>query len=179
MAGLPGTGKSTLANALAKKLPAVVLNKDLVRAALFQPEDIEHSSQQDDFVVNVMLLVAEYYFLNDSERVIILDGRTFSKKAQVESLVNYSREHNRELKFIYCSCPVEIARDRIERDYKNKEHLASDRDFELYIRLKSHSDPLQVAHFSVDTGETLEHCVDLCLNYLNKPSQIKVREQNE
>jgi adenylylsulfate kinase len=169
MAGLPGTGKSTLANALAEKLPAVVLNKDLIRAALFLPEEIDHSWQQDDFVVNVMLEVAEYYFLKDPERVVILDGRTFSKKAQVETLVNYSQEHNRELKVIYCSCPDEIARDRIERDIEKKEHLASDRDFELYIRLQSLSDPLQVPHFSVNTGEKLEYCVQLCLNYLNKP----------
>jgi adenylylsulfate kinase len=40
MAGLPGTGKSTLANALANALGAAVLNKDRVRAALFEVDPI-------------------------------------------------------------------------------------------------------------------------------------------
>ncbi len=32
MAGLPGSGKSTLARQLAEKLPAILLNKDDIRA---------------------------------------------------------------------------------------------------------------------------------------------------
>ena len=35
MAGLPGTGKSTLARALAQRLAGAVLDKDEIRAALF------------------------------------------------------------------------------------------------------------------------------------------------
>ena len=34
-AGLPGTGKSTLARALAERLDAAILDKDRVRGALF------------------------------------------------------------------------------------------------------------------------------------------------
>lgn len=61
MAGLPGTGKSTLARLLSQRLSAVVLDKDSVRAALFSSSDIEYSDAQDDFVVGVMLQVAEYH----------------------------------------------------------------------------------------------------------------------
>ena len=42
MAGLPGTGKSTLAAALAEALPAVVLDKDKLRAGLIPPDKIEY-----------------------------------------------------------------------------------------------------------------------------------------
>ncbi len=49
MAGLPGTGKSTLARTLAAKLNGVVLDKDLVRAAVFNEQWIEYSREQDDF----------------------------------------------------------------------------------------------------------------------------------
>ena len=49
MAGLPGTGKSTLARRLAQRLPGAVLDKDVIRAALFEPVHVEYSLAQDDF----------------------------------------------------------------------------------------------------------------------------------
>jgi predicted kinase len=113
MAGLPGTGKSTLARALAEKVPAVVLDKDSARAALFPSGEIEYSARQDDFVVGILFQVAEYYFQKDPGRVVILDGRTFSKKAQVDALVRYCQEHGRELKVIYCTCSEQVARARL------------------------------------------------------------------
>ena len=58
MAGLPGTGKSTLSRALATDLGGIVIDKDQIRAALFSPPDIEYSTEQDDFCMAVMLKVA-------------------------------------------------------------------------------------------------------------------------
>ena len=60
MAGLPGTGKSTLARALAQRLPGAVLDKDAIRAALFQPAYVEYSPAQDDFCQEIMLQTAAY-----------------------------------------------------------------------------------------------------------------------
>jgi predicted kinase len=78
MAGLPGTGKSTLARALAADLGGTILNKDEIRAALFTPRDVEYSSEQDEFCMRVMLKVAGYLFRKDPGRKVFLDGRTFS-----------------------------------------------------------------------------------------------------
>lgn len=77
MAGLPGTGKSTLSRALAAELHGTVLDKDHIRAALFAAEDIEYSTEQDDFCMAVTLKVAGYLFRKDPSRLIFLDGRTF------------------------------------------------------------------------------------------------------
>ena len=43
MAGLPGSGKSTVARALAQRIPAAVLDKDIIRAAIFPPAHVEYS----------------------------------------------------------------------------------------------------------------------------------------
>ena len=53
MAGLSGTGKSTLARRLAGRLDGVVLDKDVVRAALFGA-DVDYTSEQNNLVVNIM-----------------------------------------------------------------------------------------------------------------------------
>ena len=58
MAGLPASGKSTVARLLATRLPAVLLDKDAVRGALFPSAEIDYSTAQDDLCVDVMLQVA-------------------------------------------------------------------------------------------------------------------------
>ncbi|HET7891710.1 MAG TPA: AAA family ATPase, partial [Candidatus Sulfotelmatobacter sp.] len=78
MAGLPGTGKSTLARALAAQTSGRVLSKDEVRHAIFLPEEIEFSSAQDDFCLQVMLETAEFLLSRSPARMIFLDGRPFS-----------------------------------------------------------------------------------------------------
>jgi predicted kinase len=60
MAGLPGTGKSTLARELAARTGGRVLSKDEFRHALFAANEIEYSSRQDDFCLQLMLATAEY-----------------------------------------------------------------------------------------------------------------------
>ncbi len=74
MAGLPGTGKSTLSRALAQRPDGVVLDKDLVRAALFPAPHIEYSREQDDFCQRVMLSAAEFLLSRTPRLWIFLDG---------------------------------------------------------------------------------------------------------
>ena len=50
MAGLPGTGKSTLARELAARTSGRVLSKDEIRHAIFLPDEIEYSTRQDDLL---------------------------------------------------------------------------------------------------------------------------------
>src|SRR5205809_3994928 len=49
MVGLPGTGKSTLSRALVERFGGFVIDKDVIRPALFGPSQIEYSVEQDDF----------------------------------------------------------------------------------------------------------------------------------
>jgi len=75
MAGLPGTGKSTLAKALATELSGTILSKDEIRHAIFGPQ-VEYSTAQDDFCMELMLQAAGYIWKKDPARLIFLDGRT-------------------------------------------------------------------------------------------------------
>src|SRR5438128_10007967 len=91
MAGLPGTGKSTLAQNLADVCAGIVLNKDLIRAALFRIAQIEYSTRQDDFCMSILFQVASYMLRNDPSWYVILDGRTFSRKFLVEALAQLAK----------------------------------------------------------------------------------------
>src|SRR5438270_13324243 len=107
MAGLPGTGKSTLAGGLAEALPAVLLDKDRVRAALFAPDDVEHSTRQDDFCLGIMLQVAGYLWQNTSRLHVILDGRPFARRYQRAEVAAFAAEHGVPFRIIECVCKEE------------------------------------------------------------------------
>jgi hypothetical protein len=176
MAGLPGTGKSTLAQALAQALPGLVLNKDQVRAALFPPDAIAYSAPQDDLVVHILLLLAVYYLDLDPQRWLILDGRPFTRQYQVQQVLDFASAktgrqgffHGQEipLRFIECVCSEEVARQRLERAAHRGAHPAANRDYALYRQMKVGAEPLQVPHLVVDTGMDLSVCLQQCLDYL-------------
>ena len=133
MAGLPGTGKSTLAHRLADKLSvdgsrAMILNKDIVRAALFSPAEIEYSTRQDDLCVDVMLQAAEYVLRQDPCkhvvpcRHVILDGRSYSRRYQVDVVRAFARQQGVPCALIECVCSDEEVRRRLERDVSQARH---------------------------------------------------------
>ncbi len=176
MTGLPGTGKSTLAQALAQALPALVLNKDQARAALFPPEAIAYSARQDDLVVHILLLLAAYYLDLDPQRRLILDGRLFTRQHQVQQVLDFANAEARRLGFcagreiplcfIECVCTEEMARRRLESASRHGAHPAANRDYALYRQMKASAEPLQVPHLVVDTGADLSVCLQQCLDYL-------------
>lgn len=168
MAGLPGTGKSAIASRLRQELPAAVLDKDRIRAALFAPEQIEYSTAQDDFCLEIMLTTAAYLLTRDRAQHVILDGRTFSRQYQIARLDRFAAEHNVLLKIIQCVCSDEVARQRLTQDVADGTHLAGNRDFSLYLTIKAHFEPIREPKLVVDTDNDLTTCVAQCLAYLRE-----------
>jgi predicted kinase len=165
MAGLPGTGKSTLAAALAEALPAVVLDKDKLRAGLIPPEKVEYSRAQDDYVFELLLKAAEYN-LNRGWHVI-LDGRTFTRRYQVKRVALFAADKKVELRIIVCVCPEELALQRLQKDFKSDTHPAADRSPALYLKLKAESEPIELNHLEVDTSQEKDICVSESLRFIN------------
>jgi len=166
MAGLPGTGKSTLARKLEALLPAIVLDKDLIRAAAFPPEKIEYTTEQDDFVVQMMLMVADYLFSKNPQQIVILDGRPFAHAYQIQHLVSYAAGAHTSLRVIQCVCSDETARKRLDQEGQQMVHPAKNRGVELYLRMKAAFEPLTLPHLTVNTDRPIEECLAECLAYL-------------
>lgn len=127
--GLPGSGKSTLAQSLAPRIHAVILNKDLVRAALFPNETTEYTTAQDDFVIGLMLQAAQYHL--ERKRSVILDGRTHGRVAQVELVRGFADRIGAKCLVVECLCRPETAVRRIEADLAAGTHPAKNRDAAL------------------------------------------------
>ena len=157
MAGLPGTGKSTLCRALAKEVGGTVIDKDHIRAALFEPEDIEYSTEQDEFCMRVMLKVAGYLFRKDPQRRVFLDGRTFSRSYQLARATGYASALGQPWRILECVCSEESSRKRLEVDGA---HPAKNRDFKLYLEVKAGFEEITLPKTVIDTDQPLTACVE-------------------
>ncbi|MGA8482306.1 MAG: ATP-binding protein [Chthoniobacterales bacterium] len=174
MAGLPASGKSTIAVQLSARLGAVLLSKDKVRATLFPSELIEYSSSQDDFCIEIILQAAGYILERNPSSIIIIDGRTFSKRSQIQRIEAAAEHFHTKLKIIECVCTDETAQRRIAQD-KGK-HLAANRNFDLYLRLKADSDPIELPKLILNTDRAgLEENVRAAERYLISADSISNR----
>lgn len=166
--GLPGTGKSTLAARLGGRLAAPVLDKDRVRASLFGPDEIEYSRQQDDFCMEVVYGRA-LKLARSGAAAAILDGRTYSRRYQVERVEALARELRVRARWIRCTCAAAIVRERLADDRRAGRHPAGDRTFERYLELERAADPLLVEHLTLDTGDlAVEDALERCLAYVGE-----------
>lgn len=160
MAGLPGTGKTTLARALAARTGGRVLSKDEVRHALFAPDEIEYSSRQDDFCLKVMIETAGYLLERNPRRMIFLDGRPFSRRYQIENVLQAAASLQQPWRILECVCPEEVARQRLESDVAGRTHPARNRGYSLYLEVKARFEAITLPKTVIDTGQPPQTCVE-------------------
>ena len=166
MAGLPGTGKTTLAGELARITDGAVINKDDIRSALFAPGDIEYSVEQDDFVMEVMLDAARYLLQKNPARKIFLDGRPFSRRYQTDRVLEFAGKLDQPCTIIECTCSDESARRRLD-PARDPSHPAANRSFALYLEVKARFESIADPKTTIDTDQPLEHCITSALIAMN------------
>jgi predicted kinase len=163
MAGLPGTGKTTLARGLAQRTGGRLLSKDEFRHAIFAPEEIEYSSRQDDFVLQLMLETAGYLFSRTPDRLIFLDGRPFSRLYQIENVLAAAARLHQPCRILECTCSEQTARRRLESDAHNATHPAGNRDFALYEEVKARFETITHPKTLINTDHALATCIEQAL----------------
>jgi predicted kinase len=170
MAGLPGTGKTTLATRLANELGGVVLSKDQVRAALFPAPVLDYSTAENEISMDAIFTAAAYIRKTFPERPVLIDGRTFLRSNQVHDLLALARSLEETPRIIECICSEDVVRQRLEADQVVGTHPARNRTYALYLAVKEKAEPIQVPHLALDTGtRSLDECIEQSLRYLRIP----------
>jgi predicted kinase len=159
MAGLPGSGKSTLARQLGERTSGRVVSKDEIRHAIFLPEEIEYSSRQDDYCLQIMLETAGYFLARNPARAIFLDGRTFSRRYQIENVIAAADRLQQPWHIFECVCSNDTARRRLAADAEGGAHPAGNRNYQLYLEVKARFETVSHPKTVVDTELPLETCV--------------------
>jgi predicted kinase len=163
MAGLPGSGKTTLARELAARTSGRVISKDDVRHAIFSPEEVEYSSRQDDFCVQIMLETAGFLLQQEPSRMIFLDGRPFSRRYQIDNVVAAASSLHQPWRILECVCPEATARRRLEEHAVAADHPAANRGFELYLEVQSRFEAITLPKTVIHTDQPLEACISQAL----------------
>ena len=168
MVGLPGTGKSTLSRALAERFGGFVIDKDVIRPALFGPTQIEYTVEQDDFCQQVMLGAAEYLLKRKPKLRVFLDGRPFSRQYQREDVRSAATRFDTPLAVIECVASETTALARIRQDFESGSHLAANRTVELYFEKKRdfEREPLSGARLTISSDQELEESIAQAEKYL-------------
>jgi predicted kinase len=169
-AGLPGVGKTRLANELAPLVNAVVLSTDKIRKELIATPT--YSRQEKQLIYDIMLLIARY--LHNAAAVVhtncILDA-TFntedSRKKAKEKLADVSQK---QIYIVECICPEDIAISRLRArkgDY-------SDADIDIYRKMKQAYEPVgeMHKHIVIDTNQDPKINARLIKTWILEKDQI-------
>ena len=170
MVGLPGTGKSTLSRSLIEHFGGFVIDKDIIRPALFGPSQIDYTVEQDDFCQDVMLETAAYLLKRKPKLRVFLDGRPFSREYQRERVRNAASQIGTKLAVIESVAYEETALARIRRDLESGAHLAANRTVDLYYvkRNDFEREPVKEDRLQISSDQPLENSIEEAEHYLRR-----------
>ncbi len=145
--GLIGTGKSTLARALAESLGAVWLRTDEIRLKEFRhlrrprQEFAEglYAPRVSTLVYRRLMQRAEAAIRQG--RSVICDG-TFSKASGRRALRRIARRHGASFHFLECVVPASVAKRRVAQRVEARTDLSEARP-EHYAKLRAECEPVR------------------------------------
>jgi len=145
--GLIGSGKTTVAKRITKKINGTLLRTDVIRSKIYPNPKYTNKEIQD---VYKRLFNQARNLLSTHE--VILDA-TFYKKENREQARNLAREMSTELKIIEVIFPNEkIAKERIEARTEDE----SDADFQQYLINKPRFEPITEDKIVIDNSGSLK-----------------------
>ena len=140
--GLPGTGKTKVANELASLTGGVHLRTDEIRRQIFS--DPAYTPGEKERVYEAMFRTAGSVLKTGTD--VILDA-TFYNREKREEAKKLAKMAGTEMVVIEVVCDEKTAEDRLRK----RKGDASDADFEVYRKVKSEWEPVKEKHFVIFT----------------------------
>jgi predicted kinase len=156
MIGLPGSGKSHLARAIAARVPAVALDIDDLRRVLF--EDPKHTAKEHGRLFPA-LHVLMYRLL--ARRITVIVDATNLKDANRKPYYKIASKHAAKVLLVrvWARTPV-IHRRLLVRTESPDTADRSTATLEVYERMRVGAQRLREPHISVDTSADIGGAVD-------------------
>jgi predicted kinase len=153
--GLPGAGKTTVAEAVTDRLDATVLRTDVVRKELFS--DPEYTSEESKRAYDAVFDRASATLADDTS--VVLDG-TFRRAARRDRARSVAAAADVPFDFLRVTCDESTAKARI----RSREGDASDADVAVYELFREEFEPIDdplVVDNSGDLDATLARVREL------------------
>jgi len=150
--GLPGTGKTTIADALSKEIDAIVFSTDKIRKMIFEKPIYD---KEDKRVVYDELFSQAQKYLSIGKNVI-LDG-TFYTKLLREKAKEVGKPFCEKVYFVYCETPENILKERITK----RKDKYSDADYNVYLKMKKIFEKFEEDVIVVDTSNSVSDNISI------------------
>lgn len=155
--GLPGTGKTTFASALAAALGVKHINSDMVRHSLGKKGQYDRDAKAA--VYDELLKQTEEYLKN---RISVIVDSTFYKEELRKPYKDLSLKYTIPIKWIELKTDEKIIKNRV-----NKKRKYSEADFEVYLLIKQQWEPLTDHHLILQSDQlSTEKMMHQTLEYL-------------
>ncbi len=160
MAGLPGTGKSTLAALLAKSTGWLIVDKDLIHSALIA-NGLDKAQSAGAAYEAVFWLMDDFVHRQDKSAIFDSAGRQKFVFTRLQSICNASGAH---VKVIQCRAAASVRDKRLQSRQSvdsqlNSNQFTDEDDVAFYAYLPT-------SRLIVDTTSGVESVLMKCLAYL-------------
>lgn len=153
--GLPGTGKTYLADKLAAKIGAGHINSDRVRKKMFAERTY---SPEEKLSVYDELLTQMREALKQNRNLVI--DATFYKDAIRKE---FMKDAGNNIRFIEVKADEALVKERLK-----KTRTDSEADFEVYNEIQSQFEPMRESHLVLySTDDNITDMIRRAVNYLN------------
>ena len=175
-AGLTGTGKSTLTDALAKKLNIPVISSDIVRKKLadISPEVRRYNGFEEGIYSREFTDRTYYEMLKRGREnlkkgsSVILDA-SFRKRYHRKLVLDMASELGIKLFIIETFCDIKEIKKRLCIRQEDKKSI-SDGRWEIYTRQRDDFEPIneikEDSHIILDTTKPVDVCIEKILERL-------------
>ena len=143
--GLPGTGKTTVAEELSQAIGAVVLSTDELRKRTLK--ELGYTERKKKRVYDEMFRIAGEQLKENKN--VILDA-TFFRKELRKKAFSVAEENDSRPFILEVICDEEIVKSRMEK--RTHEEGYSEADYRVYRIIRNKFDPVTEDHLSLDTG---------------------------
>ncbi len=159
LSGIPGSGKTSVAERLVVRLRARFVSRDLVRAAMFVPCSFTDVEKHSAFKAVIEAVDANCKLGLPT----VVEGMPFSRDGELEAVRECGARHAVPVVAAYLDVPVEVAQARVAAQRAAGIAMADDRDEDLVTEVAGRFRALPNDLAIIDGTLPLEQIADAIL----------------